>query len=279
MSDDRDHHGELRCLHDREELWRLFARDPLLHLYELGDLDPFFWPRTTWYGWRTEGGLAAAMLVYASPWLPTALLFFRPEARPTGLALLTAARPLLPRRFFAHLSSGCLEALAPEAQITRRGRFLRLGLTRPAALEAPDTSEVERLGPSSEAELRTLYERAHPEGWFEGRMLETGRYFGLRHGKELVAAAGVHVVSEAYEVAALGNIATAPSYRRRGLASRATARLGLDLLDSCPQIGLNVRSDNGAALALYQRLGFEVVDEYDEVDVQFTKSTTGTDEW
>jgi hypothetical protein len=35
---------------DRARLEAWLRRDPAMHLYELGDLDDFFWPRTRWYG-------------------------------------------------------------------------------------------------------------------------------------------------------------------------------------------------------------------------------------
>jgi len=36
-------------LRDRGEIERLLRLDPRLHIYELGDLDEFFWPFTAWY--------------------------------------------------------------------------------------------------------------------------------------------------------------------------------------------------------------------------------------
>ena len=40
----------LVCLHDKAVIEGFLRRNPLLHIYPLGDLDDFFWPHTTWYG-------------------------------------------------------------------------------------------------------------------------------------------------------------------------------------------------------------------------------------
>ena len=41
------------CLHEREPIAAFCRRDIALHLYTIGDLDPFFWPYTTWYALGT----------------------------------------------------------------------------------------------------------------------------------------------------------------------------------------------------------------------------------
>jgi predicted GNAT family acetyltransferase len=77
--------------------------------------------------------------------------------------------------------------------------------------------------------------------------------------------AGVHVYSPAWGVAALGNVATLPGSRGRGLARGACAALTRLLLDDgIDTIALNVRSDNGAAIRAYEQIGFEPVAEYVE---------------
>ena len=75
----------------------------------------------------------------------------------------------------------------------------------------------------------------------------------------------MHVYSAAYRVAALGNIATAPARRRRGLGRVVTAAVCQSLLASVDVIGLNVLADNAAARRCYEGLGFTDVCEYDEV--------------
>ena len=253
------------CLHDPDEIARFAARDPLLHIYSVGDLDPFFWPHTTWYGARgSDGELEALCLLYTGMSLPTLLALGRDDAGALP-RLVAALRRVLPRRFYAHLSPGVRDALGNGWRQEPHGRFLKMGLAEPSRLATVDTSGVERLGPEHLPELDALYARAYPGNWFDPRMLETGCYFGVREGGALVCAAGIHVYSPRYSVAALGNITTAPERRGRGLARRATARLCVALRETIDGIGLNVKADNAAAIACYRRLGFTEVAPYEEL--------------
>jgi predicted GNAT family acetyltransferase len=100
-------------------------------------------------------------------------------------------------------------------------------------------------------------------------MLQTGFYFGVRRGADLVSVAGVHVYSPQYRVAALGNITTRPDVRGRGLAAVATARLCRELLRSgIEHVGLNVKADNEGAVHCYEKLGFEAVAGYGEYTLE-----------
>ncbi|MFD0818713.1 hypothetical protein ACFQ0D_10415, partial [Micromonospora zhanjiangensis] len=64
----------VRSVHDRAELAELLGRDPGLHAYELGDLDDFFWPYTTWYRHRDS-----VALLYHGTSEPTLIALERPE--------------------------------------------------------------------------------------------------------------------------------------------------------------------------------------------------------
>lgn len=250
----------VQTVHDRAELAELLGRDPGLHAYELGDLDDFYWPYTTWY---RLGELAA--LVYHGGGTPVLLALDRSD--PTGRLpeLLTALVPLLPRRFEAHLSPGGAVALARQLPGESRGPHLKMALTDPARLDRvrPD-GEV--LTAADLPELTALYERAYPGNWFDRRMIETGQYVGVRRDGRLLAVAGVHVWSPRYRVSALGNVTTDPAARRQGLAAIAVATLCRRLRSTVDHITLNVRADNTAAIALYERLGFTRIAEYVEYD-------------
>lgn len=247
----------VRSVHDRAELAALLGRDPHLHAYQLGDLDDFFWPYTTWY--RRDD--AVAMIYHGGP-EPT-LLALHPEATTSGSAQLNALLPLLPGRFDAHLSPGAAATLTGRFTDLPHGPHLKMALTDPARLAAA-TPAGEVLTRTDLPALDRLYATAYPANAFDPRMLDTGHYVGLREDGELVAVAGVHVWSPTYRVAALGNVTTHPDRRGRGLATALVAALCRRLRDSVDHLTLNVKVDNPAARAVYARLGFTVAAGYTE---------------
>lgn len=74
---------------DVSRLHRLLSEDIGLHIYSMGDLDPFFAPFTTWFGW-TEGTaqdeLTAVAVIYA------------PDRSATPTLLALSPRPARMRR-------------------------------------------------------------------------------------------------------------------------------------------------------------------------------------
>ncbi|MCB0166342.1 MAG: GNAT family N-acetyltransferase [Anaerolineae bacterium] len=252
------------CLHDRAEIELYLRRTAPLHLYELGDLDDFFWPYTTWYAHRQVSDIEQAALVYSGISLPVLLALTLPPFTEMA-ALLRSIRPFLPKRIYAHLSGDLVEVLADDYQIESHGLHHKMILANPAVLAAVDTSHVIPLSITDIDRLTALYQASYPDNAFDARMLETGCFFGLEDDGALVSVAGIHVYSEQYRVAAVGNVTTHPAYRGRGLALAACAKLGQQLLERrIKHIGLNVKADNQAAIACYQKLGFDYVATYTE---------------
>lgn len=245
-------------LADRERLRAYLRREPALHLYELGDLDDFFWPHTRWYALEEGAELRAVALLYVAAEPPTLLAFG--DHAPLAV-LLAALRDELPARLHTLLAPGLHEVLSPRYASEPPIDMWKLALTDRTRLAGVSTAGVSRLGPADRAEVEAFFARAYPDNWFDPRMLETGQYFAIRDGA-LAAAGGIHVYSPVESVAALGNIAVAESHRGRGLGTRLTARICTSLLETVEHVGLNVRSDNLAALACYQRLGFTEVAPY-----------------
>ena len=252
-------------LHDRDELEAFFSLDPILHLYSLGDLDPAFWPYTTWYGTREGGTLGEVVLLYLGLALPTVQAFVSRDVG-CAAALLAELLPALPARFHAHLGPPELEdTLRQQRAFAPYGLSLRLRLDDPAQLELAEPSGLVVLGADDEAAIRALLAVAYPHNFFEPRMLDSGLYLGVHRQGELVAMAGLHVRSERYQAAALGNVATRPDWRGRGLGRAITAALCRRLLDrGIERIGLNVREANLAGRALYEGLGFATHLRYQE---------------
>jgi len=256
-------------LRDRDVLAAFLRRRPAANAYALGDLDDFFWPHTRWLGWAVDGGLAQVALLYDEP-DPPVLLALAEDPEAAMAELLLAASERLPSTVYAHLSPSLLTPIAPALiPTTEPAAHRKLGLVRPEALAPYDTEEIDPLSTSDLDEVERFYARAFPGTWFQARMLETGRYVGVRREGELVCVAGVHVWSPTWRVAALGNVATLPEARGAGLATAACARLCRLLLDDgIDTISLNVRADNGAAIRAYEKLGFAQAADYLEVTLE-----------
>ncbi|MFE6056944.1 GNAT family N-acetyltransferase [Kitasatospora sp. NPDC056446] len=263
----------LISLHDRAALADRFRADPALHLFELGDLDDTLWPNTAWYTASADGGPVA--LLYSGGDSPVLLAFARPHDVPPLEALLRDLRPFLPRRFTAGLPDGAERALAPDYAVERRTPLLRILLTGrlPAGAGAgAGTGAGSGSGPAARpltaddlTDVRDLLAEAYPEAWFDPRLLAGGGYTGIRADGRLLAVAGVHVHSAAQRVAVLGNVATHPDARSRGLARACVTALCRHLAPTTDHLGLNVRTDNAPAIRLYERLGFTTVATYNEL--------------
>jgi ribosomal protein S18 acetylase RimI-like enzyme len=257
-------------LHEKSSIAKFLTQDALLHLYELGDLDNFFWPYTTWIADQKDAEIQSIILVYTGGGLPVVLaLEEKNKANLRSPLSGVAAQPLLPRRFYLHLSPGLANILAAaDYRLQPHGRYLKMALMNPALMADVDTTGVIQLGTDDQVGLKKMYAEAYPGNWFDLRMLETGCFFGICSKDEIVSAAGIHVFSVQYRAAALGNICTHPDYRGKGYGMKVTARLCQHLSAVVDKIGLNVQAENTAALKIYSRLGFEPVAEYEEYMVE-----------
>jgi len=247
------------------EIAAFLRHAPELHVYSLGDLDDFFWPYTSWYGWEEDGELKDILLIYCGRETPTVIGIS--QQAPVMRELLAEVVKGLPGESYAHLSPGVEEALADSHTVESHGLHYKMALHDKSRIQEVDCSQTVRLGKRDLAELLQLYLDGYPSNWFDARMLETGQYFGLRKDDRLVSASGVHVYSHEYGVAALGNIATRREYRNRGYATQVVARLCQSVLEEVQYVGLNVKADNNAAIACYGKLGFEIVAPYSEFTI------------
>lgn len=250
---------------DKAKLLLHFKEDRALFAYHLGDLDPFFFDHCEWLVLEGPGGeVREAILIYHGPGQATVLAL--------GLTdrfadLLSTSVKQLPERFYCHYQPQHESIFEKSFALRPLGDHLKMSLKNKKALEeAPAGEGVVRLNRSLESALRALYERAYPDSYFDTRMLDTGKFFGLQENDALIAVAGIHVYSREYGVAALGNIATHPDYRGQGLAGKVTARLTRELVNEGLTVTLNVAADNEPAIRCYSRLGFERTHSYREAE-------------
>jgi len=189
------------------------------------------------------------------------VVFADGDGRAAAMRHLASLRDFLPARLLADLSPGMRSALAPRFRIEERGEgeHCRMVLAQRRIIRGMDTSSVEPLGRRHLGELRQLYRVAYPGTFFAPDHLALGHFFGIREAGRLVCAGGLLTISRKLGAAALGNIATHPSFRRRGLASLVVARICQDLDRRISLIGLCVKARNRGAILCYRRLGFRIV--------------------
>jgi ribosomal protein S18 acetylase RimI-like enzyme len=253
-------------LHDREEICAYLNTNRFLQIYSIGDLDDFFWDYTIWYGLHDGDRLRAVILLYNGLSIPT-LVLLSDDIDPLK-ELLNEIIGQLPKRLYAHLSPGLEDLIHSSFKAQSHGRHYKMGLLNPSMAKAADCTRAVQLGLEDGEELLRFYKRSYPGSWFDTRMLETGLFYGIRDNDKLLSVAGVHVYSKRYGVAALGNIATLPEQRGKGLGKIVTARLCQKLLENVDTIGLNVKSDNEPAIRLYKNLGFEITNTYYEYTLE-----------
>jgi ribosomal protein S18 acetylase RimI-like enzyme len=235
------------------------------HAYGLGDLDAPFWPSVRAFVAQDGDETAAAALLLDTLSVPLLYAVATPGDRAT-IELLKAIGGELPMPCGATLALGAIESLG--WSFDSAGEFLKMHLDGDTQNLVDDGKSVELLNLDDYEELDHFYrEVAYAPGeggFFQRNMLELGPYVGIREGGDLVAAGGVHVRSPRYGVAALGNIATTPSSRGKGLAGYIVRALCRNLAPHVPLSARNVRHDNAPAVNCYKRAGFRSVLTYEE---------------
>ncbi|RAL24974.1 hypothetical protein DL240_01830 [Lujinxingia litoralis] len=242
-------------LTQRDELREFLVQDRLANAYLLGNLDPAYFQFCRWYGARDESGqVAHLMLVYRGLSLPVVFTSGRGEDLSE---FLEACYEEVPERFHFHVLETQMGGLTSAFELGQAEAMIRMGLEREHFQPGERDARVERLGHRDTAQIMALYEH-YPDNFFEPYQLETGLYFGIRDAEgALVSIAGVHVVSEAHDIAVIGNLVTHSERRGEGLATACTARLLEELFERVSLVALNVQAENAPAIKMYENFGFK----------------------
>jgi ribosomal protein S18 acetylase RimI-like enzyme len=256
----------LQILHDKTTIAKLLKSSPELHIYSIGDLDDFFWPMTIWFSLHDGDTLHGIALLYVGMDTPTLLCFNETDSSDT-YQLLTQMKSVLPVKFNAHLSPGLVDVLGTENVSTFYGLHDKMALKK-VVFEIYD-NHIRRLTVDDLPVVKDFYTISYPHNWFDKRMLETTKYYGYFINDMLVGVAGVHVFSEEYRVAGLGNVAVHPEYRNQQIGYKLTSVLCCDLQKCVDFIGLNVKSTNIAAIKCYEKIGFVKIGQFEEYLMQF----------
>lgn len=261
-----------------------------VNIYAIGDLHPSCWADCVWDGLREPvgGALRAVALTYRGLAVPVLQVLADPRSVPAldaakrVLELLVAAPERLPAGAFeAHLNSGLETVLRDAGFAVEAHPHLRMVLAPADLAQLRADSPLRGQGCTAAARRLTQADAdacmdlcgTLERSWFEPQCLDSGIYYGVYRdgddGGSLLAMGGTHVAAPEYGVAALGNIATRASQRRKGYGRLVVRALCLALADrGIETIGLNVTADNAGAIAMYKALNFHTAMEFVECDVE-----------
>jgi RimJ/RimL family protein N-acetyltransferase len=237
---------------DKEVILDYLKTDRSYAAYAIGDLQPELFGMTEWAGAENAGQIRAIALLYKG--LDPPALFLMGE--PAGLTSVLRLR-MRPRRVYLT----CREQHRPVVQAfyntESASPMWRMTLTR-RDFQPSHSPEVISLSPRHTEELKRLYAQGGG-GAFSPIQLATGVFFGVRDRDRIVAAAGTHLVSLAYGVAAVGNVYTDRDFRGRGYGTSTTCAVVADLFQrGIRHIVLNVAQANAEAIRIYQTIGFTI---------------------
>ena len=237
-----------RLTSDRGIVRAFLERDRLFAAYAICDLEDREFARTRWAIALSGEEPVALGLEYAG--LTPQPLFLMGDDDGIGAIVRDVLRP---RAAYVAILPESLGAVAPFYRIDGGPPMIRMWVDRTRFRPYP--FDVTRLYPADIGDLNRLYQLGFAS-WLPSSAIADGVYYGIRAGGKLVAAAGTHVISYNARLGVVGNVLTHADHRGRGYATAVTGAVTAELLRTCDDVVLNVRSDNPPAIQAYRRLGY-----------------------
>jgi ribosomal protein S18 acetylase RimI-like enzyme len=251
-----DRRLSVRSTRDRQLLHRFLGQDRVFAAYAIADTDDAEFGRTRFGVAFDDGDPVAVVMEYrgVSP-QPVFVM-----GDPAGISAIL--RDIVrPRITYLGATTEAFRGVREHYRTDAPAPMVRM-VVEPGTFR-PVVGDAVRLDQGDAGHLNRLYQlgfNAHlPE-----QAVAAGIYYGVRRGTRLIAAAGTHVISPQWGVAAVGNVYTHREYRGHGLAKVVTSAVTADLLRECDTVVLNVRADNPPALAVYRALGYREHAEFEE---------------
>ncbi len=238
----------VRTVQDRVLLREFLERNRLFAVYALCDLEDQEFARTRW-GAAFDGDEMVSVVLEYSGMTPQPMFVM---GRDDGIEAILGD-VIRPRAAYVAALTESLAAVQTQYRIDPGPPMVRMWVDR--GRFRPYPGDARRLLPIEIGELNRLYQLGFAS-WLASSAIADGVYYGIRVGGRLVAAAGTHVISPQARLAVVGNVLTHIDYRGRGYATAVTGAVTAELLRTCDQVALNVRSDNPPALQAYRRLGY-----------------------
>jgi GNAT superfamily N-acetyltransferase len=241
-------------------LVELFARDRVRNSYHIGALTPAYVDQTRLCRMEAGGKPVAALMAFLGLSAPAVFTW----GDPAGIQqLVTRYLGHLPDRILLHRYPEHASAFDGLLKVSGNRRVVRMALTRDGFKPAGADVRCESLGHADTPGIVKLYED-YPDRFFDPYQLESGHYFGLKHDRELISVAGIHLLAPELRFAMLGNIVTAPAAQGKGYAKALTSRLCTELFKFADLLVLDVPMASSTAMRVFAGLGFEPVFSYDQ---------------
>ncbi|MET3287449.1 UNVERIFIED_CONTAM: ribosomal protein S18 acetylase RimI-like enzyme [Brevibacillus sp. OAP136] len=256
---------ELTIIHSKQEVRQyLQTKEVANFMYHCCNLEEDYWSYSQFYGLSDKGELLAVAIMTVKYGMPVLLASTYCEQNHYQDMLLGKLAPYLPEGLYSHLNPGAFEALG-RSDCKSRTIFHNMRLERNEYSPAERSEEMVRLTLADKERLLAFYQKSHPDYLLDDGYLEKGQYVGIVENGELVSAAGIFSASDEYDVVQIGNVATHPDTRGRGLAAKVITQLIDDMLPIHRHIVLNVKEENRGAIRLYSKLGFRKIGLFEEV--------------
>ena len=229
------------------KILEILYRDPIWSAYALADLAPQHAAFCRWY--HSSEGVVLAYLGFTPP-----VLFATGQKE--DVAALTTQIP--PGEYQYTLLGEHRFSLEPMLSVQSELQMWRMSFEGDTPEINPSLDSRRLSGDDLDSVNSLFADHADRPDAFHPRQLEEGPFYGAFYEKDLVAMAGVHVLSESASMAAIGNVFTHPAHRGQGFGGEVSAQVIRRLRTLGIQtIVLNVAKKNVAAVQMYQGLGFQ----------------------
>jgi RimJ/RimL family protein N-acetyltransferase len=237
-------------LTDKERILQFLETDRSYAAYAIGDLEPSLFRQTRWVGTELAGQLCTVALLFKGIDPPALFLM----GDPAGLSAILHLR-IRDRRVYVTCKPEHLPPVGAFYQAEEPIPMWRMTV-QANEFRPVQSGDVAPLSPRHTEELERLYAQGGGMA-FSPTQLATGVYFGVVEYGQVVAAAGTHLISPTYGLAAVGNVYTQDSRRGRGYGTATTSAVLAQLFErGIRHVFLNVAQANTIAIGIYERLGF-----------------------